>query len=73
MSRKGCCLCEDAEAAALQAQEKGLCRIEVIDVDTDLELAARYGMDVPVLLVDGVEMLKHEIRPEQLEALLTTR
>jgi len=71
MSRKGCCLCEDAEAAALQMQHRGLCSLEIVDVDSELELAARYGADVPVVLIDGVEKLKHVIRAEQLEALLT--
>jgi len=70
MSRKGCCLCEDAEAAALQMVEKGLCTLTIEDVDRDLGLAARYGVDVPVLLLDGSEIMKHEIRAEPLEALL---
>ena len=73
MSRKACCLCEDAEAALLQAVEKGLCpveMIEVIDVDEQLELAARYGADVPVLLIDGVVKMKHVISQSALEEAL---
>jgi len=52
-------------------QHRGLCSLEIVDVDSELELAARYGADVPVVLIDGVEKLKHVIRAEQLEALLT--
>lgn len=70
MSRKACCLCEDAEAAALQVAAKGLCSLEVVDVDAELELAARYGADVPVLLVDGAVKMKHFIRQAALEEML---
>jgi len=73
MSRKGCCLCEDAEVAARQFEQRGLCRLEVIDVDHDLALAARYGADVPVLLVDDEEKLKHHIGTNELAELLSTR
>lgn len=73
MSRRACCLCENAEAALFQAVEKGLCpseMIEVIDVDRELELAARYGADVPVLLIDGVVKMKHVINQPELEEAL---
>ncbi|MES0370989.1 MAG: glutaredoxin family protein [Mariprofundaceae bacterium] len=73
MSRKACCLCEDAEAALFRAVEKGLCpseTVEVIDVDCKLELAARYGADVPVLLIDGVVKMKHVINQSELEETL---
>lgn len=70
MSRKGCCLCEDAEEAARAAAASGLCRLEVVDVDDRLELAARYGADVPVVLVEGVERMKHTVARQELEALL---
>lgn len=72
MSRKGCCLCEDAEAAARQLEARGACHLEVVDVDRDLELALRYGADVPVLLVDGEEKMKHHIGAGELAALLST-
>lgn len=67
MSRKGCCLCKDAEVAARFVAEKGLCRLEVIDVDRELELAARFGADVPVLLIEGVVSMKHRIGRTELE------
>jgi hypothetical protein len=67
MSRKGCCLCEDAEAIARFVADKGLCRFEVIDVDRELELAARFGADVPVVLIEGVVSMKHRISQAELE------
>lgn len=70
MSRKACCLCEDAETAVLQAAEKGLCSIEVTDVDQQLELAAAYGADVPVVLINGVVKMKHVVDQTELEGIL---
>lgn len=73
MSRKGCCLCEDAEAAAALLVAEGLCRLDVVDVDSDLQLAARFGADVPVLLLDGEEKMKHYVTADALKALLPVR
>ncbi len=70
MSRKACCLCEDAEAAVMQAVEKGLCTLEVIDVDQQLELAVAYGADVPVVMIDAVVKMKHVVDQVELEGIL---
>jgi len=67
MSRRGCCLCEDAEQIARLVAAKGLCQLEVIDVDMELELAARFGADVPVLLIEGAVSMKHCIDQAELE------
>ncbi len=67
MSRRGCCLCEDAEKVARLVAAKGLCRLEVVDVDMELELAARFGADVPVLLIEGAVSMKHRIVQKELE------
>ena len=67
MSRRGCCLCEDAEQVARLVADKGLCKLEVIDVDRELELAARFGADVPVLLIEGAVSMKHRIDQAELE------
>ncbi|MDX8397290.1 MAG: glutaredoxin family protein [Mariprofundaceae bacterium] len=70
MSRKACCLCEDAELLLADFVAQGRCNLKVLDVDQDLALAARYGMDVPVLLVDQQVKLQHRITREDLENLL---
>jgi len=70
MSRKACCLCEDAETilATYVAQER--CTLEVLDVDQDVALAAVYGMDVPVLLVKKEVRCMHRIEQQDIEVLL---
>jgi len=59
MTRKGCSLCDDVYIAGDMAQREGLCRFEAVDVDKDADLLQKYGNDVPVLLIDGVECMRH--------------
>ncbi|MDV6012629.1 glutaredoxin family protein [Haloechinothrix sp. LS1_15] len=55
MSRQGCGLCAQAERAVERICVDEGATWSVTDVDTDPELRAEYGDQVPVLLVDGVE------------------
>jgi glutaredoxin len=49
-TRQGCHLCEDAWAL-LQAQRARYgFPLEAVDVDSDADLAARYGPEVPVVV-----------------------
>ncbi len=58
-SRQGCHLCE-----LMLEQVGSLCRgkaeIVVRDVDTRVEWADAYGIEVPVLLLDGAEVCRYE-------------
>jgi predicted thioredoxin/glutaredoxin len=69
--RQDCDLCEEmvAELKALNSTVR-LPPIEVIDVDGDPELQRRYGLNVPVLLLDGTVVCKHRLDPEELIRLL---
>ena len=53
MSRPGCHLCEEMrrEVDALLAGEPH--EWDVVDVDSDPDLARRYGDEIPVLFVNG--------------------
>jgi len=59
MTRKGCCLCDDVHIAGDLAQRNGLCHFETIDVDSDAIYLKKYGNDVPVLLINGEEIMRH--------------
>jgi len=59
LSRRRCGLCEEAQAVVVAVAEQGLCTWETVDVDKDKALLVRYGMDVPVLLVNGKELFRH--------------
>ena len=58
-----------AELAAL-ARLTALPPIDVLDVDSDAQLARRYGLDVPVLLLDGCLVCRHRLDVPELKRLL---
>jgi hypothetical protein len=74
LSRPDCLLCEEF-AAELEAQRAagGLPPVEWIDVDSDPQLARRYGLDIPVLLLDGVKVCQHRLDVAELRRLLRPR
>ncbi len=72
LSRRDCCLCEDAKGVIATAAEQGLCSWEIINVDHDKTLLVRYGLDVPVLLVDGRVLFKHRVSITDLQTSLAT-
>ena len=66
LGRSWCHLCEEM-AAALRSQGVDF---EEVDVDSDPELEARYGDNVPVLLdAGGQELCRHRLTPEAVRRL----
>jgi hypothetical protein len=65
-SRADCCLCDEALAEIERARTQRPFRLEVVDVDLDPELTARYGHEVPVVEVDGRKAFKFQVSAEQL-------
>ena len=56
-----CSLCDKAKAALdVVAKESGLA-FTVVDVDEDPDLDDRYGMRIPVLSIDGADVLEGRI------------
>ncbi len=55
------------------AREQPLPPIEVVDVDADPELTRRYGLNVPVLLLDGSLVCRHRLARDELLRLLRPR
>ena len=58
-SRQGCHLCELMLARVAPACQ-GRASLEVRDVDTREEWVQAYGLEVPVLIVDGTEVSRYE-------------
>jgi len=56
--KAGCHLCEEAYAEVRQVQDETWFELEVLDVSTDPRLNKDYGLRVPVLAVDGQEVLE---------------
>ena len=74
LTRPGCGLCEEFQLQlALLASQQSLPPVEIVDVDSDRELARRYGLDIPVLLWGGVKVCQHQLDREELQRLLRRR
>ncbi len=73
LSRHHCGLCKEARAVVEAVEAQGLCTWEAVDVDSDKALLVRYGMDVPVLLVNGQELFRHRVSETDLKASLAAQ
>jgi glutaredoxin len=60
-TRSGCGLCRRAEE--LVRREARTAEVTYVDVDDDETLVTRYGVRVPVILVDGAEVAELELHP----------
>lgn len=60
-TREHCGLCH--RAAALAARESRGADVVHVDVDISDDLVAAYGVRVPVVTVDGVEVAELEVAP----------
>jgi hypothetical protein len=71
LTRPDCGLCEEmlAELRALGLRVS-LPGLAVIDVDSDAELQRRYGLKIPVLLLDSVLVCSHRLDAAELQRLL---
>jgi hypothetical protein len=72
--REGCDLCDEM-VAELQSLSRShpLPPVDVVDVDADPELTRRYGLNVPVLLLDGTVVCRHRLDEAELLRLLRPR
>jgi glutaredoxin len=68
-SREGCHLCE---LAARVLSRHGLA-FEVVDIDADPQLRARYDACVPVVVIDGRERFRGRVDELLLRRLLKRR
>ncbi len=67
LSRDGCHLCEQMlEELALLETEGRIPAITLVDVDSDPELARRFGLMVPVLLLDGSVICHYTLNSQEL-------
>jgi len=69
-SRKECCCCHSAVAVLEGYRRNHRFAVEVVDVDSDPDLAARYGTTVPVVALNGKVRFKGVVNPVLLERLL---
>jgi hypothetical protein len=72
-SRPGCHLCQDmTETAERVVKALGVAaRIDEVSIAGEPELEARYGAEIPVLLVNGRKAAKYRVSEEALTRILT--
>jgi len=74
-SRPGCHLCDEMKAvvARVVRELETPVTIDEVDISTDADLEARYGLEIPVLLIDGRKAAKYRVAEGELRRILTGR
>ena len=74
-TRPGCHLCQEMKVVVERVVRDtyAQARIEEIDIAGDADLEARYGMEIPVLLVNGKKAAKYRISEMELTRILRSR
>jgi len=71
-TKPGCHLCEEMKTQMRQANCENLYTLEEVNIETDAELFARYGYEIPVLWINGVEAFRHRLNAEEFRAHVTS-
>jgi len=69
-TKPGCRLCEEMKQEMLNAQCPDLYSLEEVNIESDPDLLARYRFEIPILLIDGVEVFRYRLRGEEFSAYL---
>lgn len=69
-SKPGCHLCDLVKDVLQRCRQQIEFALEEVDISQDAELLARYGNDIPVILLDGQEIARHFVREHKLLELL---
>jgi hypothetical protein len=72
-SRPGCHLCDDMKAVVDRVARSIPSTIEIVDISGDPDLETRYGLEIPVLLVDGKKAAKYRVTEDELRRILLAR
>ena len=72
-SRPGCHLCDEMKDVVRRVAQSVPLQLEEIDISTSRELEDRYGLEIPVLLVEGKKAAKYRIGEEELRRVLAGR
>jgi hypothetical protein len=70
LSRPGCHLCHDLRQVVERVLPDFAATLTERDVREDPELRARYALEIPVLLLEGRELLRHRGSEDDVRAAL---
>jgi glutaredoxin len=71
-SKPGCHLCEDVHAVLMEVQREIPFELDVRDISKSRKLIEAYGLDIPVVTIDGHETFRHRLTADELRVALRT-
>jgi glutaredoxin len=75
--KPGCHLCDEMKMLVhrvVAARGSGAATtLDEVDISTDRELLALYGLEIPVLLIDGTKVAKYRVSEKELRRILEAR
>jgi Glutaredoxin-like domain (DUF836) len=69
-SRPGCHLCDEMKAVVNRVARHTPIVLSEVDITGDPELEARYGIEIPVLMLEGKKVAKYRVTEEALRRML---
>ncbi len=69
--KKECCLCDQATEILQKVEVSVPFDFEKVDISDNPELLAEFGLKIPVIYVDGVQVFKYRVNENRLRALLS--
>jgi glutaredoxin len=64
-SKPGCHLCEEAKQAIMRSGCPVAFRLEIVNIEEDAQLYARFKDDIPVIFINGLKAFKHRVTPRE--------
>jgi glutaredoxin len=71
-TKPDCSLCDSAAQALARVRERVPFDLEVVDIEPDAGLRARYGERVPVVMLDGEPAFEYVVDEQELERMLVS-
>jgi thiol-disulfide isomerase/thioredoxin len=72
-SKPGCHLCDDMKQVIEAVAARVPLTLDVVDISTDPALVDRYGLEIPVLTIEGKKAAKYRVTERELEEKLRRR
>ena len=72
-SRPGCHLCDEMKEVVNRVSASVPLSLEEVDISGDAELERLYGVEIPVLMIDGRKAAKYRIAEADLLRMLDRR
>ena len=66
-SRPGCHLCDDAKDVIERVRRRQPFTLNEINIETDSELQRTYGMEIPVIVINGNKAFKYTVDEAEFE------